>query len=126
QLPSYVPGRSAPGAIKLASNEVPFGPLPGVVEAITDAAKMTHRYPDMGVVALRDKLADKYGVDPQRVATGCGSVAMAGHLCRATRCCTRGAPSRRTRSSRRPRARRVSAYRTPRPTGTTCRRWPRP
>ena len=31
-LPSYVPGRSVPGAIKLASNEVPFGPLPGVVE----------------------------------------------------------------------------------------------
>jgi histidinol-phosphate aminotransferase len=84
QLPSYVPGRSAPGAIKLASNEVPYGPLPGVVEAITDAARLTHRYPDMGVVALRDKLADKYGVDPQRVATGCGSVAMAEHLARAT------------------------------------------
>ena len=32
-LPTYVPGRSVPGAIKLASNEVPYGPLPGVVEA---------------------------------------------------------------------------------------------
>ena len=30
-LPVYVPGRSVPGAIKLSSNEVPFGPLPGVV-----------------------------------------------------------------------------------------------
>ena len=28
QLPSYVPGRSAPGAIKLASNEVPFARCP--------------------------------------------------------------------------------------------------
>ena len=37
-LPTYVPGRSVPGAIKLASNEVPYGPLPGVVEAITQAA----------------------------------------------------------------------------------------
>jgi histidinol-phosphate aminotransferase len=83
-LPTYVPGRSVPGAIKLASNEVPYGPLPGVVEAVTQAAMDTHRYPDMGVVALRETLAAKYGVDPERVATGCGSVAMAEHLARAT------------------------------------------
>jgi len=79
-LPSYVPGRSVPGAIKLASNEVPYGPLPGVVEAIAEAAAGSHRYPDMGVVALREKLAARLGVDPQRVATGCGSVALAEHL----------------------------------------------
>ncbi len=83
-LPSYVPGRSVPGAIKLASNEVPYGPLPGVVEAITEAATGTHRYPDMGCLALRGKLADRLGVDPVRVATGCGSVALAEHLVRAT------------------------------------------
>jgi histidinol-phosphate aminotransferase len=83
-LPNYVPGRSVPGAIKLASNEVPYGPLPGVLEAITEAAGSTHRYPDMGVVALREKLAERYGVDPQRIATGCGSVALAEHLARAT------------------------------------------
>jgi histidinol-phosphate aminotransferase len=83
-LPSYVPGRSVPGAIKLASNEVPYGPLPGVVEAITAAATGSHRYPDMGVVELREKLAARIGVDPQRVATGCGSVALAEHLTRAT------------------------------------------
>jgi len=34
QLPDYVPGRSIPGAIKLASNEVSAGPLPSVVAAI--------------------------------------------------------------------------------------------
>jgi histidinol-phosphate aminotransferase len=83
-LPSYVPGRAVPGAIKLASNEVPYGPLPGVVEAITEAAMGSHRYPDMGVVALREKLAARLGVDPQRVATGCGSVALAEHLAKAT------------------------------------------
>jgi histidinol-phosphate aminotransferase len=83
-LPTYVPGRSVPGAIKLASNEVPYGPLPGVVEAIVSAAEQTHRYPDMGVVALRDKLAARYGVSPDQVATGCGSVAMAEHLARTT------------------------------------------
>jgi histidinol-phosphate aminotransferase len=81
-LPAYVPGRTVPGAIKLASNEVPYGPLPGVVEAITEAANGVHRYPDMGVVALREALAERYGVDAERVATGCGSVALAESLMR--------------------------------------------
>ncbi|GIH11723.1 putative phenylalanine aminotransferase [Rhizocola hellebori] len=83
-LPNYVPGRSVPGAIKLASNEVPFGPLPGVVEALAEAATGINRYPDMGVAVLRDKLADRLGVAPDRVVTGCGSVAMAEHLARTT------------------------------------------
>ena len=81
-LPTYIPGRSVPGAIKLASNEVPFGPLPGVVEALVEAAEGVHRYPDMGVVALRDKIAERVGVSPERVVTGCGSVALAEHLAR--------------------------------------------
>src|SRR5690349_14106333 len=83
-LPTYVPGRSVPGAIKLASNEVPFGPLPGVVEALVQAATDVHRYPDMAVVALRDKIAERLGVAPERVVTGCGSVALAEHLARTT------------------------------------------
>jgi histidinol-phosphate aminotransferase len=92
-LPSYVPGRNVADlardlgiaeAIKLASNEVPFGPLPGVPEAVAVAMRSAHRYPDMGVVALRDRLADKYGVTPDRVVTGCGSVALAEHLAKAT------------------------------------------
>jgi histidinol-phosphate aminotransferase len=83
-LPTYIPGRSVPGAIKLASNEVPFGPLPGVVEALAEAAAGVHRYPDMGVVALRDKIAERIGVSPERVVTGCGSVALAEHLARTT------------------------------------------
>jgi histidinol-phosphate aminotransferase len=91
-LPSYVPGRSPadlarelglPEAIKLASNEVPYGPLPGVVEAVAEAAAGAHRYPDMGVVALREALAERYGVSPDRIATGCGSVALCEHLARA-------------------------------------------
>ncbi|MEV0728754.1 MULTISPECIES: histidinol-phosphate transaminase [Polymorphospora] len=92
-LPNYVPGRSPadlarelglPEAIKLASNEVPYGPLPGVVGAVTDAVASAHRYPDMGVVALRAALAERYGVAPDRIATGCGSVALCEHLVRAT------------------------------------------
>lgn len=87
-LPAYVPGRSAPGAIKLASNEVAYGPLPGVADAIAEAAATVHRYPDMGVVALRGRLAERLKVDPDRVATGCGSVALAEHL--ATAACHEG------------------------------------
>ncbi|MER7003145.1 histidinol-phosphate transaminase [Dactylosporangium sp. NPDC000555] len=83
-LPAYVPGRSVPGAIKLASNEVPFGPLPGVVEAVTAAATNMHRYPDMGATELRGRIADRLDVDPARVATGCGSVALFEHLFRVT------------------------------------------
>jgi histidinol-phosphate aminotransferase len=83
-LPGYVPGRTVPGTIKLASNEVPYGPLPGVVEAIAEAASHVHRYPDMGVVELRAALAARLDIDEQRIATGCGSVALAESLARAT------------------------------------------
>jgi histidinol-phosphate aminotransferase len=88
RLPAYVPGQTVPGAIKLASNEVPYGPLPGVAEAITEAALNTHRYPDMGCGALREALGERYGMPAQRIATGCGSVALAEHLARVT--CTVG------------------------------------
>ena len=91
-IPSYVPGRNPsdlarelglPEAIKLASNEVPYGPLPGVTEAIAEAAGQVHRYPDMGVVALRAEIAERYGVAPERIATGAGSVALMEHLVKA-------------------------------------------
>src|SRR6201991_2778424 len=92
-LPSYVPGRSPadlarelglPEAIKLASNEVPYGPLPGVVDAVAEAPASAHRYPDLAAVELREAFAAKLGVEADRIATGCGSVAMAEHLARVT------------------------------------------
>jgi histidinol-phosphate aminotransferase len=92
-IPGYVPGRNPadlarelglPDAIKLASNEVPYGPLPGVVEAAAAAMRESHRYPDAGVLALRVALAERHGLDPARLVTGCGSVALAEHLIRAS------------------------------------------
>ena len=38
-LPAYVPGRTVPGAIKLASNETPYPPLPHVLERIADGGR---------------------------------------------------------------------------------------
>jgi histidinol-phosphate aminotransferase len=93
RIPSYRPGRNPADlarelglteAVKLASNEVPFGPLPGVAEAVTEAAKSMHRYPDMAAVALRETIGKRYAVDPARIVVGCGSVALAENLAKAT------------------------------------------
>ncbi len=79
-LPAYVPGRSNPGSIKLASNENPYGPLPHVLERMAEAAAASNRYPDTNSTELAHALADKYGVEPDRVALGCGSVSLCQQL----------------------------------------------
>ena len=84
-LPAYRPGRNpadlareigVPRAVKLASNEVAFPPLPAVVEAIAQVAGETNRYPDNGAAVLTGELARRYGVDAGQVATGCGAVTL--------------------------------------------------
>ncbi|WP_019201714.1 histidinol-phosphate transaminase [Tsukamurella sp. 1534] len=83
-LPAYVPGRSAPGAIKLASNEIVDGPLPSVAAALSDVLRSANRYPDNGAVALRAELAKLTGVTEDRVHAGCGSVALCQDLVQVT------------------------------------------
>jgi histidinol-phosphate aminotransferase len=61
---------------KLSSNENPYPPLPGVLEAVARAAAEMNRYPDMGCVALYDALAAKLDVEPDQLAAGTGSVAV--------------------------------------------------
>jgi histidinol-phosphate aminotransferase len=89
QLPAYRPGRNPADlareigverAVKLASNEVAFPPLPAVVEALAAAAAETNRYPDNGAVVLTAALAERYGVDPAQVVTGCGAVMLCQQL----------------------------------------------
>ena len=82
-LPAYVPGRTVAGAIKLASNETPYPPLPHVIERITAAAGTANRYPDSNSTALVAALADKYGVATEQVAVGCGSVSLCTQLTQA-------------------------------------------
>ena len=49
-LPAYTPGKTVPGAIKIASNETVHGPLPSVRAAIEKAADNINRYPDKPLV----------------------------------------------------------------------------
>lgn len=79
-LPAYVPGRTVPGAVKLASNEVAAPPAPAMLAAVARAAAGGNRYPDLGVVELTGRIADLYDLAPERVAVGCGSVTLCQQL----------------------------------------------
>ncbi|MFC0624797.1 histidinol-phosphate transaminase [Kribbella deserti] len=68
---------------KLSSNENPYPPLPGVLEAATAAAASMNRYPDNGSVALLEALSARFGVPTEHIAVGTGSVAVLFHLLQA-------------------------------------------
>ncbi|WP_055589387.1 histidinol-phosphate transaminase [Peterkaempfera griseoplana] len=88
-IPTYKPGRPASGAdgapaYKLSSNENPYDPLPGVLEAVAGAAGRLNRYPDMACGDLTAELAGRFGVPPEHIATGTGSVGVAQQLLQST------------------------------------------
>ena len=73
----YVPGRSTTAgggkAIKLSSNENPFGTGEPARAAYAAEGHTLDRYPDAGATLLREALAAKYDLDPARVIYGTGS-----------------------------------------------------
>ena len=85
ELPAYAPGKTVPGAIKIASNETVFGPLPSVRAAIEKATDNINRYPDNGYVELKERLA-KHCSDfaPEHISVGCGSVSLCQQLIQIT------------------------------------------
>ncbi|WP_406726583.1 histidinol-phosphate transaminase [Streptomyces sp. GD-15H] len=87
-VPTYKPGKPAaaggPVAYKLSSNENPYPPLPGVMEAIASAASSFNRYPDMACTTLMAELAERFAVPVSHLATGTGSVGVAQQLLQAT------------------------------------------
>jgi histidinol-phosphate aminotransferase len=88
-IPTYKPGRPpAAGAggpvFKLSSNENPYPPLPGVLEAATAAAATFNRYPDAACSALTAELARRFEVPEEHIATGTGSVGVAQQLLQST------------------------------------------
>ena len=73
---AYVPGKST-GAdgkplVKLSANENPLGCSPAALEALA-ANQGPARYPDPDSRALRTKIAQVHGLDPDRVVCGTGS-----------------------------------------------------
>jgi histidinol-phosphate aminotransferase len=77
----YAAGRPAtpvPGqvAYKLSSNENPYPPLPGVLEAVARAAATMNRYPDIAATELVAAIAEVHGATPEEVVVGAGSVAV--------------------------------------------------
>lgn len=77
----YVPGKSIDDAKaeyglsrmeKLASNENPLGPSPKAVEEMKRELERVNLYPDPEASALKLKLADKLGVEPDAIVVGNG------------------------------------------------------
>ena len=83
-LPAYAPGRTVPGAIKIASNETVHGPLPSVRAAIATAVDNLNRYPDNGYVELKERLAKHVNFAPEHISVGCGSVSLCQQLIQIT------------------------------------------
>src|SRR6201990_935082 len=83
-LPAYTPGKTVPGAIKIASNETVHGPLPSVRAAIEKAADNINRYPDNGYVELKGRLAKHVEFAPEHFSVGCGSVSLCQQLIQIT------------------------------------------
>jgi histidinol-phosphate aminotransferase len=66
-------GLPARDLIKLASNENPLGPSPLALAAMEKILQQLHLYPDGNAFYLKQKLADKLGVEPANLILGNGS-----------------------------------------------------
>jgi histidinol-phosphate aminotransferase len=82
--------------IKLDSNENPFGPSPGAIDAMRNALPTANIYPDDDCGQLRLKLAAHHSLPPEQVLVTAGSTALLSLLCQ-----TLLAPGRRAVTSER-------------------------
>jgi len=73
----YSPGKSAaPAGVrlhKLSSNETPLGPSPMAVDAIAKASAHLELYPDGSSGALKQAIAEVYGLNTENLICGNGS-----------------------------------------------------
>ena len=83
-IPVYQPGRPieevareqglpAKDIIKLASNENPLGPSPAALAAMQQSLQTLHLYPDGNAYYLKNKLAERLGVESSNLILGNGS-----------------------------------------------------
>lgn len=84
-LPAYKAGqrpreRDDITTYKISSNENHYPPLPGVMEAVMQAAAGLNRYPDPFSTRLVSALSTRFDVPESHIALGTGSVALCGQL----------------------------------------------
>lgn len=76
-IDAYVPGKSRVAGLtkvhKLSSNESPLGPSPRAIEAFQASARDLAIYPDGSWRALREAIARRFGLLPERILCGNGS-----------------------------------------------------
>lgn len=94
-LKPYVPGKSIEELQrefglteihKIASNENPLGPSPRALEAMKSFINEIHRYPDVGAIDLREKIAKKFNVPVKNIAVGSGSESIMANILRCFLC----------------------------------------
>ena len=78
---AHVTGRGE--ALKLSSNENPFGPSSKARDAVIRAAHVMHRYPPTDHATLRRAIGEVHGLDPDRIICGVGSDEIIHFLCQA-------------------------------------------
>jgi histidinol-phosphate aminotransferase len=61
------------GAVRIDSNENPYGPSPKALEAMSRSQRISARYPDALEDEVTSALAALHHVDPDQVILGCGS-----------------------------------------------------
>jgi histidinol-phosphate aminotransferase len=74
---AYVPGKAkAPGIdepVKLSANENPLGASEKAHEAYASAERTLNLYPDPRATIVREAIAERYRLEPERLIFGCGS-----------------------------------------------------
>jgi histidinol-phosphate aminotransferase len=87
EITPYSPGKAKAAGfarpLKLSANENAFGCSPAAHEAYLAAAGDLALYPDPNATALRAALAERYGLEPERLVFGCGSDELFTLVCQA-------------------------------------------
>jgi histidinol-phosphate aminotransferase len=87
---------AGPALARLDCNELAFAPTPDEMEIFVRALRevAVHRYPDVSGLPLREALARRWGIEPDEILLGSGSVETLAMLMTAFGMCGRGTPGK--------------------------------
>jgi len=87
RIQPYQPGQRPIGGggpgVKLSANESALGASPKAMAAYAEAAGIMERYPDANAVGIRSAIADRYGIEAEKILMGIGSDELLSALVRA-------------------------------------------